>query len=216
MTGIEISVKRARRAIVVGWVAFGVSLFMCLLSTLAFWFYTMLPDLLEMLAEEEGMPGMITMEMLDPSVIEAFFSCIWSFAEVAAIAIGVAIIFWWLWFSKFVDNRKSKRMGGFAASLSSLIPGFGVFIHYFIVKDALAVLESEFEERGTENKSGIARAYGAFALWFWAVVAAMGFLTFSTFGYWLMILFVEFVCFTAFFRYIKLMSALKSEEEKLV
>lgn len=212
MSGVEISAKRARPAVVCGWVAFGVSLFVGVLVTLAMWFYGELPMLLSSLAEEEGFYGEITMDMINPEFIDGFFEIIWWLVGGAVLTIAVAVVLWARWFSKFVDNRISKRMGGYSAVIASMIPGFGVFIYYFVLKDALAVLQMELAEREYRFE-GVVQS---FSLWVWTAVVTLGFLTFCKFDYWLMVLFVEMLCYVCFFRFVKLISAVAHEEGKLL
>lgn len=212
MNSIEISVNRANKAVVAGWVAFGVSLLVALLITLAFWFYSELPMLLEMLAEEEGMPGMFTMDMIDPVFFDMFYSGIWGAVAFAAVAIFAFGVFWWRWLSRFIDNRHSRRMGGHVACISSLIPIFGVFVNYFVLLDAIAVLESELAEQEQKLQGVVSK----FVLWFWTALVTLGFLTFCEFNYWLIVLFVELLCFVCFYRYIRLISTLAREERKLL
>lgn len=212
MKNIEISVARAKRASLVGWIAFAIFLIAVLLITLAFWFYSELPLILDFLAEEEGMPGMITMEMIDPSFFDMFYSGIWDVASIGFLSVLVFIVFWWRWFSKFVNNRSSRRMSGHAACVSSLIPVFGIFVNYFVLLDALVVLQAELAEKELRIQGTVSK----FVLWFWTSLVTLGFLTFCEFNYWLMILFLEFLIFVCFYRFIRLISAIGKEEAKLL
>ncbi len=206
------SIRRAKRACVVGWVSFVVSLLVCLVLTFGFWAYSTLPETIEGVLDD-GEYGFISLDMIDPMIWEFFSGISQMLLWVAGGFLLVALLFWFIWFYTFIENRLSRRMSPMASCLASLVPGFGIAFHYFVLKDALTVLNFELANCEIERSAAL---HSKFFIWFYNALAALIFCSVPIFDYWIGVLFSEFVLFCAFYRYLRLIAAVSHEEEKLL
>lgn len=203
------SARRAKTAVILGWVSFAITLCSCFILTLASYFYEILPEVFDSFLEQ-GMYGPIPEEFVEMIYSEIFSGVTSILLSLVFFVVSLFLVYWWRWFTLFLKNRKSRRGNPFCASLSSLVPGFGIAFHYFFLKDALAQIIDEYFEN-EENEKLVSRFY----LWFWNAIAALIFCFVPIFPGWLGVIFSEIIFFSAWWRYLILMDTCARAEKNL-